>query len=55
MRKDIEKSKKRLNKIRQLMSRVRSPYEGMSKQEMIDSIRKTRERLWEEKLVAHSR
>ena len=54
MRKDIQRAKKRIEKIRQLMSKVRSPYRGMTKQEIIDEIRKTREKLWEEKLVARS-
>jgi flagellin-specific chaperone FliS len=54
MRKNIKKAMERINKIRQLMSKVRSPYRGMSKQEIIDVVRKTREKLWEEKLATHS-
>ena len=54
MRKDTQKAKKHIEKIRQLMSKVHSPYQGMSKQEIIDEIRKTRARLWEEKLAARS-
>ena len=46
---------KHLKKIRQLMSKVKSPYESMSKQQIIDKIRKIREKLWEEKLAAHTR
>jgi len=55
MRKEAIEIKRRFEKIRQLMSKVRSPYRGMSKQEIIDQIRKTREKLWEEKLAAHTR
>lgn len=52
---EIKKAKMRLERIRQLMSRVRSPYQGMTKQQIIDQIRKTREKLWEEKFATHSR
>lgn len=55
MRKDIKKSMERINKIQQLMSKVRSPYRGKSKQEIVEEIRKTRERIWEEKFAIHSR
>lgn len=44
-----------IKRIRQLMDRVRSPYAGMSKQKIIEKIRETREKLWEEKFAAHSR
>ena len=54
MKKNIQVIKKRIEKIRQLMSKAHSPYRGKSKQEIIDEIRKTREKLWEEKLAAHS-
>jgi len=46
---------KHIQKIRQLMSKVKSPYAGMSEQRIIDEIRKTREKLWEEKLAGHFR
>ena len=51
---NAKEAKKHLKKIRKIMSRVKSPYEGMNKQESIDEIRKTREKLWEKKLAAHS-
>lgn len=54
MRKEAIEAKRGFDKIRRLMSKVRSPYRGMSKQEIIDQIRKTREKLWEEKLAARS-
>lgn len=53
MKKNIE-IKRRFEKIRQLMSKVKNPYSGMSKQEIINQIRKTREKLWEEKFVTRS-
>ncbi len=52
---NIKKAKLHLEKIRELMSNVRSPYKGMTKQQIIDQIRKTREKLWEEKIAHHSR
>ncbi len=52
---DIKKAKMHIDKIRQLMSKVRSPYKGMTKQQIIDQIRKTREKIWEEKLAGYSR
>lgn len=55
IKKDIQRAKKRVEKIRQLMSKTHSPYKGMAKQEIIEAIRKIRERLWEDKLAAHSR
>ena len=50
---DIQKSLRHLEKIRSLMSKAHSPYKNMTKQQIIDEIRKTRQKLWEEKLVIH--
>jgi hypothetical protein len=52
---NIKKSKMRLEKIKQLMSKARSPYKGKNKQEIINEIRKIREKLWETKLASHPR
>lgn len=52
MKKDTQILKKHISKIRQLMFKVHSPYRGMAKQEIIDEIRKTREKLWVEKLAS---
>lgn len=52
---NIRKAKKHIERIRQLMSKVHSPYTGMSKQEIINEIRKTREKLWGYKLAGYSR
>jgi len=52
--KKAKEALKHIQKIRQLMSKVKSPYAGMSEQEIIDEIRKTREKLWEERLAGHS-
>lgn len=50
-----KKAKMHLEKIRQLMSKVSSPYKGMTKQQIIDEIRKTRQKLWEERVAARPR
>ena len=50
-----KKAKMHLEKIRQLMSKVCSPYKGMTKQQIIDEIRKTRQKLWEERVAARPR
>ena len=44
---------KRLKKIRALMSKQRSPYEGMTKDQAIHAMRKVREQVWEEKFAHH--
>jgi hypothetical protein len=49
---NIEKAKKHLAKIRELMSQAPSPFAGMTKDEAIEKMRKIREALWEEKLAA---
>ena len=50
-----KKAKMHLKKFRELMSKVSSPYKGMTKQQIIDEIRKTREKLWKERIATHSR
>jgi len=55
IKQNIKKAKMHLEKIRQLMAKASSPYRGMSKQQVINEIRKTREKLWREKLAASYR
>ncbi|MBU4415519.1 MAG: hypothetical protein KJ976_10515 [Proteobacteria bacterium] len=50
MNKKAKEAKKHLEKLRELVSKRLSPFAGMSKDEIIDEIRKTREKLWEKKL-----
>lgn len=47
--------KKSFERIRQIMSKTKNPYKGMSKQEIINQIRKNREKIWEEKLAGRLR
>jgi len=53
--KKAKEALKHIQKIRQLMSEIKSPYAGMNEQQIIDEIRKTREKLWEERLAGCSR
>jgi len=53
-RKEITKAKKHLNRIRELVAQKPSPFEGMTKDEVIEQLRKTRRQLWEEKLVTRA-
>lgn len=55
MKPNIEKAKKHLARIRELMAQAPSPFKGMSKDEAIEKMRKVREELWEEKLASRSR
>ena len=48
-----KKAKMHLEKLRQLIAARRSPFSHMNEEEAIKEIRKTRERLWEEKLAGH--
>ena len=43
---------KHIERIQQLMSKTRSRYAGLTKQEAIEKMRKVREKLWEEKFAA---
>lgn len=52
--KNLKKAQKHFNKARQLLKKVKSPFEGMSENAVIKKLRKTREELWEEKLAPHS-
>lgn len=49
-----KRAKKHLDRIYQIMSRVKSPLEGMSDEEIIKKLRKTREEIWEEKFAPRS-
>ncbi|ODS31142.1 MAG: hypothetical protein SCARUB_03740 [Candidatus Scalindua rubra] len=51
-RDSAKRAKKHLDKIYQLTSQVKSPFEGLSEEEIIKKLRKTREEVWEEKLAS---
>lgn len=44
-------AKKHLQRIMELTAQRPSPFQGMSKDEAIEEIRRVREKLWERKLV----
>ncbi|MEW6041328.1 MAG: hypothetical protein AB1633_07390 [Elusimicrobiota bacterium] len=46
----IERAKKHLDRIRELVAQRPSPFEGMTKDEVIEQLRKTRKELWQEKM-----
>ena len=50
MKNKAKEAKKHLDRIRELISQRPSPFAGMSKDEVIEELRKTREKLWEKKL-----
>jgi len=49
-----QEAKKHFNRIRELVSQRPSPFEGMTEEQVIEQLRKTRKELWEKKLVARS-
>lgn len=49
-----KRAKKHLDKIYRLMSQAKSPFEGLSEEEIIKKLRETREEVWEEKLAPRS-
>ncbi|MBI3305348.1 hypothetical protein HYZ80_03460 [Candidatus Parcubacteria bacterium] len=50
MEKKAKDALKYLKKIRELVAKRPSPFTGMSKDEVIEELRKTREQLWEQRL-----
>ena len=46
--------KRRLKRIRRLVARQHHPLASMTKQQVIDTLRKSREELWEAKLAARA-
>lgn len=53
-REHIKQAKKHLKKIRELVAQRPSPFEGMTEEDVIERLRKTRKELWEKKLVTHT-
>ncbi|MFA4889200.1 MAG: hypothetical protein WC628_06470 [Candidatus Omnitrophota bacterium] len=49
-----KKAKMHLEKLRKLIAQRKSQFAGMSKEEVIQAIRKTREELWEHKIAFHT-
>lgn len=51
---NIRKAKTHLAKLRRLTAQKKSPLAEMSEEEVIKTIRKTREELWDKKLATRS-
>jgi len=49
--KNVKEAKKHLEKIRQLVAENPSPIFRMTKEDVIKTLRKTRERIWKEKIA----
>jgi len=54
MKKNIKEAKKHFENLRKMIAERPSPFAGMSKDEVIEHLRRTRDELWEKKLAAHS-
>ncbi len=54
MKKKKEEAKKLLNDLRESIANKPSPFIGMTEEEVIKHLRKTRKKLWEKKLASHS-
>jgi len=51
---NVKKAKVHLGKLRQLVSKKKPIFSGMSEEEVIKAIRKTREEIWDKKFAARS-
>jgi len=52
--KKAKEAKKQWEKLCRSIAKKSNPFAGMSKEQVIKELRKTREKLWEEKLAAHT-
>ena len=51
---NVKKAKMHLAKLRRLASQRETPFSVMSEEEVIKTIRKTREKIWDKKLAIRS-
>ncbi len=51
---NIKKAKKHLTRLRELVAQGENPFKGMSEDEVIQAMRKRREKIWEKKLATRS-
>ena len=47
---DVKKAKKHLSKLRELISKRKHPLSDMTEEEIIKTLRKTREGIWDKKM-----
>jgi hypothetical protein len=50
MKPNPKKAKKHLEHLRKLVAQRSNPFEGMTEEQIIEQLRKTREELWNEKI-----
>jgi hypothetical protein len=51
---NVKKAQRHLEKLRKLISKRKHPFSDMTEEEIINTLRKTREELWDKKLAARS-
>jgi len=54
MKQNIKKAKRHLTKLRELVSRRRPPLAEVNEEKVLDTLRKTREELWDKKFAART-
>ena len=54
MKPNAIKAQKHWERAKEMVSKRKSPFAGMSEQDVIDKIRKDREKIWEEKFAPRS-
>jgi hypothetical protein len=54
MKPNIKKAKKHLKHLRELVAKRQHPFEGMTEEQIIEQLRKTREKLWEKKIASRT-
>ncbi len=55
MKQNIKKAKRHLTKLRELVSRRKPPLSEVKEEKVLETLRKTREELWDKKLVTENR
>ena len=51
---NVKKAQRHLAKLRELVSKRKHPFSNMTEEEIINTLRKTREEIWGKKLAARS-
>jgi len=51
MKPNIKKARKHFERLRELVAQGNSPLKGMTEEQVIEQLRKTREELWNEKFA----
>jgi len=54
MKQDIKKAKRHLTKLRELVSKRKRPLSEVKEEQTMETLRKTREELWDKKFAART-